>query len=54
MLRPNKRIILEKNNQKTLMIHSFKSLLNLIPHDGISELTLEDIVKSDTKKLNLK
>lgn len=48
-----KRIIVENNNRKTLMIHSFKSLLDRIPHDGISELTLEDIVNSD-QELKLK
>ena len=53
-----RRIELVKNKNKTLMIHSFKSLLNLIPHDGISKLTLEDIVDStdstDIQKIKLK
>ncbi len=46
-----------KNKQKTLMVHSFKSLLNLLAHDGVSELTLEDLIqvpKVSGDKKNLK
>lgn len=49
-----RKIEIVKNKQKTLMIHSFKSLMNLIPHDGISEFTLEDVLDLTSNKIKLK